>query len=82
MTQTDLEVAMDKVFTNSANLSRDSIVEFVKALSQVALRRSRVGDAEQPLGCFFFAKFVDVYTTWDVLGWSGRISGPSWGNLQ
>lgn len=36
LTKTELEVAIDKVFTNSANLSGESIVEFVKALSEVA----------------------------------------------
>ncbi|RCK64588.1 Protein transport protein SEC7 [Candida viswanathii] len=36
LTKTELEVAIDKVFTNSANLSGESIVEFVKALSEIA----------------------------------------------
>ena len=31
-----MEVAIDKVFTNSANLSGESIVQFVRALSEVA----------------------------------------------
>lgn len=36
LTKTELEVAIDKVFTNSANLSGESIVQFVRALSEVA----------------------------------------------
>ncbi|KAG7664862.1 SEC7 [[Candida] subhashii] len=36
LVKTDLAVAIDKIYTNSANLSGESIVAFVKALSEVA----------------------------------------------
>ncbi|KAL7663701.1 SEC7 domain-containing protein [[Candida] zeylanoides] len=60
LTQTDLEVAMDKVFTNSANLSRDSIVEFVKALSQVASEEIESSGMSNNPRMFSLQKFVDV----------------------
>lgn len=60
LTQTDLEVAMDKVFTNSANLSRDSILEFVKALSQVSSEEIESSGSSANPRMFSLQKFVDV----------------------
>ena len=60
LTQTNLEVAMDKVFTNSANLSRESIVEFVKALSQVSSEEIESSGQLNNPRMFSLQKFVDV----------------------
>lgn len=60
LTQTELEVAMDKVFTNSANMSRDSIAEFVKALSQVSNEEIESSGQSANPRMFSLQKFVDI----------------------
>ncbi|CAK9439068.1 uncharacterized protein LODBEIA_P32920 [Lodderomyces beijingensis] len=58
--KTELEVAIDKVFTNSANLSGPSIVEFVKALSIVTREEvDSSGQSSNPR-TFSLQKFVDI----------------------
>ncbi|KAI5968383.1 SEC7 [Candida margitis] len=60
LVKTDLEVAIDKVFTNSANLNGSSIVEFVKALSEVAKGEiDSSGQSANPR-TFSLQKFVDI----------------------
>ncbi|KAG5422239.1 SEC7 [Candida metapsilosis] len=60
LVKTDLEVAIDKVFTNSANLNGGSIVDFVKALSEVA--RGEIDSSGQSANprTFSLQKFVDI----------------------
>ena len=58
--KTDLEVAVDKVFTNSASLLGRSITEFVKALSTVAKEEiDSSGDSSNPR-TYSLQKFVDI----------------------
>lgn len=60
LTKTDLEVSIDKVFTNSANLSGESIVDFVKALSEVAKEEiDSSGQSTNPR-TYSLQKVVDV----------------------
>ncbi|CAD1811108.1 Protein transport protein SEC7 [Candida parapsilosis] len=60
LVKTDLEVAIDKVFTNSANLNGGSIVDFVKALSEVAKGEiDSSGQSANPR-TFSLQKFVDI----------------------
>ncbi|KAI3405059.2 SEC7 [Candida oxycetoniae] len=58
--KTDLEVAIDKVFTNSSNLSGPSIVEFVKALSEVAKEEIDSSGKSSNPRTFSLQKFVDI----------------------
>ncbi|KAI5949000.1 SEC7 [Candida theae] len=60
LVKTDLEVAIDKVFTNSAKLNGGSIVDFVKALSEVA--RGEIDSSGQSSNprTFSLQKFVDI----------------------
>ncbi|KAI5966985.1 SEC7 [Candida pseudojiufengensis] len=58
--KTDLEVAIDKVFTNSANLTGNSIVEFVKALSEVSKEEINSSGQSSHPRTFSLQKFVDI----------------------
>lgn len=60
LTKTELEVAMDKVFTNSANLSGESIVEFVKALSKVSSEEIESSGQSTNPRMFSLQKVVDI----------------------
>ncbi|KAI5952754.1 SEC7 [Candida jiufengensis] len=60
LVKTDLEVSMDKVFTNSANLTGNSIVEFVKALSEVSKEEINSSGQSSNPRTFSLQKFVDI----------------------
>lgn len=60
LTKTELEVAMDKVFTNSANLSGESIVDFVKALSKVSAEEIESSGQSRNPRMFSLQKVVDI----------------------
>lgn len=60
LTKTELEVAIDKVFTNSANLSGDSIVEFTKALTAVSLEEIESSGQSTNPRIFSLQKIVDI----------------------
>ncbi|KAL6452793.1 SEC7 Protein transport protein SEC7 [Candida maltosa Xu316] len=60
LTKTDLDVAIDRIFTNSANLSGESIVEFVNALSEVAKEEiDSSGQSSNPR-TYSLQKVVDI----------------------
>ncbi|CAI5758610.1 unnamed protein product [Candida verbasci] len=60
LTKTELEVAIDKVFTNSANLSGKSIVEFVKSLSEVAKEEINSSGQSTNPRTYSLQKVVDI----------------------
>lgn len=60
LTKTELEVAMDKVFTNSANLSGEAIVDFVKALAEVSSEEIESSGQSANPRMFSLQKVVDV----------------------
>lgn len=60
LTKTELEVAIDRVFTNSANLSGENILSFVKALAEVAYEEiESLGQRVNPR-TFSLQKIVDI----------------------
>lgn len=60
LNRTELSVAIDKVFTNSAELTGDAIRDFVEALSQVALAEiDSSGQSSNPR-MFSLQKVVDI----------------------
>ncbi|ODV78589.1 Sec7-domain-containing protein [Suhomyces tanzawaensis NRRL Y-17324] len=60
LTKTELDVAIDKVFTNSANLSGEGIVAFVKALSDVAAEEIESSGQSSNPRTFSLQKVVDI----------------------
>ena len=60
LTRTELEVAIDKVFTNSASLSGEDIVDFVKALCQVSAEEIESSGQSAHPRMFCLQKVVDV----------------------
>ncbi|KAK6459258.1 guanine nucleotide exchange protein for ADP-robosylation factor [Scheffersomyces xylosifermentans] len=60
LTKTELEVAIDKVFTNSANLSGQSIVDFVRAMSEVAAEEIESSGQSNNPRTFALQKVVDI----------------------
>lgn len=60
LTQTSLEVAIDKVFTNSANLSGENMVDFVKALSEVSSEEIESSGQSSNPRMFSLQKVVDI----------------------
>lgn len=60
LTQTTLEVAIDKVFTNSSNLLGDNIVDFVKALSEVSSEEIESSGQSSNPRMFSLQKVVDI----------------------
>ncbi|CUM67913.1 uncharacterized protein PRCAT00005624001 [Priceomyces carsonii] len=60
LTKTELEVSIDKVFTNSASLSGESIVDFVKALSEVSSEEIESSGASSNPRMFSLQKVVDI----------------------
>ncbi|EGW31585.1 uncharacterized protein SPAPADRAFT_72363 [Spathaspora passalidarum NRRL Y-27907] len=60
LTKTELEVAIDKVYTNSANLSGESIVDFVRALSEVANEEIESSGQSSNPRTFSLQKVVDI----------------------
>lgn len=60
LTKTELEVAVDKVFTNSSNLSGEAIADFVRALSEVSSEEiDSSGQSSNPR-MFSLQKIVDI----------------------
>lgn len=60
LSQTALEVSIDKVFTNSANLSGESMVDFVKALSEVSSEEIESSGQSANPRMFSLQKVVDI----------------------
>lgn len=60
LTKTELEVSIDKIFTNSSNLKGESIVEFVKALSEVAAEEIESSGQSSNPRTFSLQKVVDI----------------------
>lgn len=60
LTRTDLSVAMDKVFTNSAELSGEGIKDFVQALSAVASEEIESSGQSSNPRMFSLQKVVDI----------------------
>ncbi|KAK6461490.1 hypothetical protein DFJ63DRAFT_325704 [Scheffersomyces coipomensis] len=60
LTKTELGVAIDRVFTNSANLSGEAIVAFVKALSEVAMEEIESSGQSNNPRTFALQKVVDI----------------------
>ncbi|QBM85668.1 brefeldin A-inhibited guanine nucleotide-exchange protein [Metschnikowia aff. pulcherrima] len=58
--RTDLSVAVDKVFTNSSELSGESIRDFVEALSQVATEEIESSGQSSNPRMFSLQKVVDI----------------------
>lgn len=60
LTKTELEVAVDRVFTNSSKLSGEAIADFVKALSEVSEEEiDSSGQSSNPR-MFSLQKIVDI----------------------
>ncbi|KAK6202334.1 guanine nucleotide exchange protein for ADP-robosylation factor [Scheffersomyces amazonensis] len=59
-TKKELDVAVDKVFANSANLSGEAIVDFVKALSKLALEEIQSSGQSDNPRTFALQKVVDI----------------------
>lgn len=60
LTRTDLGVAMDKVFTNSSELSGEGIKDFVQALSEVASEEIESSGLSSNPRMFSLQKVVDI----------------------
>lgn len=60
ITKTEFEVAIDRIYSNSVNLSGDSIVEFVTALSKVAADEIESSGQSKNPRMFSLQKTVDV----------------------
>ncbi|KAG7192263.1 guanine nucleotide exchange protein for ADP-robosylation factor [Scheffersomyces spartinae] len=60
ITKTEFEVAIDRIYSNSANLSGDSILEFVTALSKVAADEIESSGQSKNPRMFSLQKTVDV----------------------
>lgn len=60
LTKTELEVAVDKIFTNSSSLSGEAIADFVRALSEVSSEEiDSSGQSSNPR-MFSLQKIVDI----------------------
>lgn len=60
LSSSDLGAAIDKVFANSANLNGDSIVAFIKSLSEVALEEIESSGQSSNPRIFSLQKIVDI----------------------
>ncbi|KAG2735275.1 hypothetical protein G9P44_001489 [Scheffersomyces stipitis] len=60
LTKTELDVAIDKVFTNSVNLTGSSIVDFVSALSEVVKEEIESSGQSSNPRTFALQKVVDI----------------------
>lgn len=60
LVKTELEVAIDRIFTNSANLNGDGIVHFVKALSEVSSEEIESSGQSSNPRTFSLLKVVDI----------------------
>lgn len=60
LSSTELDVAIDKVFTNSANFTGDAIIEFVKAASKVSAEEIESSGQNSSPRMFTLQKLVDI----------------------